>query len=426
MTQQVRNPHQRRLGMRLISCLIVTAIVASAAPFSSGQVPVPPGYKVKKGKDDKGRDVQYARTGHVTNYDESKVKPYTLPDPLTLLNGAAVRDADTWFKKRRPEILEMFRTEYIGHVPASAPQVKWEVASSDPKAKGGSAIMKKVVGRIGDKADGPRVNLTLYIPAMATGPVPVILTVGTGPTNDILSRGWAHATFSNADIQPDRNNAYHLGVIGMTLMKGQTEPAPHEWRAKSAWAWGVSRVVDYLLADKAIDGKCIAVQGHSRLGTTALWAGAQDERIAVVFASCSGESGASLARRDFGSTIDDLTENYPWQHAGNLNKWVGRWNEMPIDSHMLIALMAPRAFFCNGGTTDQWADPRGEFLGMVAAGPVYKLLGGKDLGTTELPPLDQPLITGDLGWIYHTGGHTCPPGDWQAFYEFAGRHFKMK
>src|SRR5437016_3177163 len=148
--------------MRLVSFLIVTAIVASAAMESHGQVPVPPGYKVKKGKDDKGRDVQYARTGHVTNYDESKVKPYTLPDPLTLLNGAPVRDADTWFKKRRPEILEMFRTEYIGHVPANAPEVIWEVASSDPKAKGGSAIMKKVVGRIGDKADGLRVNLTLY------------------------------------------------------------------------------------------------------------------------------------------------------------------------------------------------------------------------------------------------------------------------
>ena len=412
--------------MRVIFWLGVTAIFAGAALVSQGQVPVPAGYKVKKGKDDKGRDVQYARTGHVTNYDESKVKPYTLPDPLTLLNGAPVRDADTWFKKRRPEILEMFRTEYIGHVPANAPRVTWEVASSDANAKGGSALMKKVVGHIGDKADGPRVNLTLYIPAKATGPVPVILTIGMGPTNDILGRGWAHATFSNADIQPDRNNAYHLGVIGMTLAKGQTEPAPHEWRAKSAWAWGVSRVVDYLLTDKAIDGTCIAVQGHSRLGTTALWAGAQDERIAVVFASCSGESGASLGRRDFGSTIDDLTENYPWQHAGNLNKWVGRWNEMPIDSHMLISLLAPRAFFCNGGTTDQWADPKGEFLAMVAAGPVYNLVGGKDLGATELPPLDQPLMSGDLGWIYHTGGHTCPPGDWRAFYEFADRHFKVK
>ena len=144
----------------------------------------------------------------------------------------------------------------------------------DSKAKGGKAVLKKVVGRIGDKADAPRVNLTLYLPANATGPVPVILTIGSGPADDILARGWAYATFSNGEIQPDRNNAYHLGVIGMTLKPGQTEPAPHEWRAKSAWAWGVSRVVDYLISDKSIDAKRIAVQGHSRLGTTALWAGA--------------------------------------------------------------------------------------------------------------------------------------------------------
>ncbi len=163
---------------------------------------MPPGYKVKKGKDDKGRDVQYARTGHVTNYDESKVKPYTLPDPLTLFSGAAVRDADTWFKKRRPEILDTFRTEYIGHVPANAPQVKWEVASSDPKAKDGSTIMKKVVGRIGDKADGPRMNLTLYVPAKATGPVPVILTIGMGPTNDILGRGCRTRHFPTPTFSP--------------------------------------------------------------------------------------------------------------------------------------------------------------------------------------------------------------------------------
>src|SRR4051794_2561927 len=189
--------------MRPFTLFVVTAILASVAVMAHAQkpVPVPPGYKVKKGKDEKGRDVQYARTGHVTNYDEAKVKPYTLPDPLKLLSGEPVRDAETWFKHRRPEILEMFRTEYIGHVPANAPQVKWEITSTDPKAKNGTAIMKKVVGRIGadEKADGPRVNLTMYIPAKATGPVPVILTIGGGPTNDILNRGWAHATFSNTD-----------------------------------------------------------------------------------------------------------------------------------------------------------------------------------------------------------------------------------
>jgi hypothetical protein len=157
-----------------------------------------------------------------------------------------------------------------------------------------------------------------------------------------------------------------------------------------------------------------------------LWAGAQDSRISAVFASCSGEAGASLARRDWGETVDDMAQNFPWQLAGNYQKWVGRWNDMPVDSHMLIALMAPRALFCNGGTTDQWADPKGAFLGMVAAGPVYRLLGRKDLGVTELPPLDKALTDGDLGWLYHTGGHVATQEDWSAFLSMAARHFKER
>ena len=203
-------------------------------------------------------------------------------------------------------------------------------------------------------------------------------------------------------------------MIGVTLSRsaGATKPAPDEWGTIAAWSWGVSRIVDYLETDASVNAKQIALFGHSRLGKTALWASALDPRIAVVYSSCAGEMGSALARRDWGETVDDMAQNFGWQFAGNFQKWVGRWNEMPVDAHMLIALSAPRPVFITGGTTDQWADPAGEFLSEVAAGPVYRLLGRKDLGVTTLPPLDSPVTSGDLGFHYHTGGHAATPADW--------------
>ena len=425
-------------------------------------------------------------TGHVSNYDEAKATNYTLPDPLKLANGQPVKDADTWVKLRRPEIVKLYEMEIYGRVPANAPKVRWEVASTDTNALNGTAVQKRLVGHMGELSDGPAMNVTMYTPAKATGPVPIVLTItfgggvggfgriggaargpaitnaptqttaapggmnaaagsnalargrgafgvrgagggggfGGDPVTDILARGWGYATIGYGDIQPDRANAWTNGVIGLTLKPGQTATAPDEWGTISAWAWGLSRVVDYFETDKSVDAKQVAIQGHSRLGKTVLWAGAQDQRIAAVFSSCGGEMGTALARRDFGETVDDMAQNFPWQFAGNFQKWVGRWNDMPVDSHFLISLMAPRPLFCNGGTTDQWSDPKGEFLGEVAAGPVYRLLGKKDLGVTELPPLDTPIITGDLGWNYHTGGHMATAADWKAFLDFAGKYFK--
>jgi hypothetical protein len=419
--------------MRQLLCFAVMVLLLGVAVLAGADA-------AAQDKAVKGPPVRTAKkTGHVSNYDEAKVKPYTLPDPLKLASGKPVRDAATWFNKRRPEILKLYRTEIFGRVPDNAPKVKWEVASTDAKALDSSAVLKKVVGRMGDKADGPRMNLSLYVPAKATGPVPVILTLtfsfgaggkaskfagkGNPARDEILGRGWAFATLGYSDIQPDRANTFDQGAIGLTLAPGQTKPAADEWGGVSAWAWGVSRAVDYLQTDKAIDSKCIGIQGHSRLGRTVLWAAAQDERIAATWASCSGCTGAALFRRDWGETVDDMAQNFPYQLAGNYQKWVGRWNDMPVDNHMLIALVAPRALFCSGGTGDQWADPKGQFLALAAAGPVYQLVGAKGLGVTELPPLDRPVIDGDLGWVYHTGGHTTPLSDWRAFLDFAGRHF---
>jgi hypothetical protein len=284
-------------------------------------------------------------------------------------------------------------------------------------------------------------NVSLYTPSSAKHPVPIVLLINFGGgvggrsgagssagdppvAADILTRGWGYATIGYRDIQPDLANAWTEGVIGQTLAPGQTQPAPGEWGTIAAWAWGVSRIVDYLETDKAVDHRRIALHGFSRLGKTVLWAAAKDERIAAVFSACAGEMGSALARRDWGETVDDMAQNFPWQFAGNFQKYVGRWNDLPVDAHMLISLSAPRPVFITGGTTDQWSDPKGEFLAEVAAGPVYRLLGKKDLGITELPPLDTPAIRGDLGWLYHTGGHTVGVQDWTAFLSFLGKYFK--
>ena len=394
-----------------------------------------------------------ASTGHVSNYDEAKVAPYTLPDPLRLQNGETVRDAKTWFEQRRPEILRAYETEIYGRVPASAPKARAEVVNAGDPVENGAGRRKHVVIHFGAEAEGPKADVVIYLPAAAKAPVPVLLHlvffrglhseapeapapalpakagkggpfVETGPVADILARGYAYATFRYTDVQPDTKTTHDGGVQTLAYAPGQTEPAPAEWGTISAWAWAASRVVDYLESDRDFDAKRIALIGHSRLGKTVLWAGAQDPRFALVFSSCSGEMGAALARRDYGETVDDMAQRFPWQFAGNFQKYAGHWNDMPVDAHFLIALHAPRPVFVTGGTEDRWADPHGEFLAEVAAGPVYRLLGKKDLGTTELPALDTPLIAGDLGWLYHTGGHSILPGDWKAFLDFADRHLK--
>ena len=422
---------------------------APAAP--SGQTPAGTGRSTNLGSDPNGNPLRLAlKTGHVSNYDESKVGAYSLPDPLVMVDGTAVKDARTWQTRRRAEVLRLYETEIYGSIPASAPKVTWSVTETDPKAREGASVRKRIVGTLGEGADAPRINLTLHTPANVSRPVPVILLVnfgggpaapnanpaapapgrGGGPPTDppvaaeILARGWGYATVGYGDIQPDRINTFNQGVIGRALAPGQDQPRPDEWGTISAWSWGVSRIIDYFETDTSVNARQVAIQGHSRLGKTVLWASAKDERIAAVFSSCSGEMGAALARRDWGETVDDMAQNFPWQFAGNYQKWVGRWKDMPVDAHMLIALSAPRPVFVTGGTTDQWADPVGMFKAQVAAGPVYRLLGRKDLGTSELPPLDTPLTTGDLGWHYHTGGHTATPADWTAFLQFLGKYFK--
>lgn len=389
--------------------------------------------------------------GRARNLDEAKVPPYTLPDPLVLQNGRPVRDADTWVKQRRPEIIRHYENEIFGRVPATAPKVSWEVTETESGALEGKALRKLAVATIGEGASALKVRMNLYLPANARGPVPVILHLSffsdsaklpteeenvaakrtgwarpteLGPTTDMLARGYGYAILRYTDIQPDVFTSNSAGVQSLAYAPGQTKPAPDEWSAISVWAWATSRALDFLATDRAVDASRVALMGFSRLGKTALWAGGRDPRFALVFAACSGEMGAALSRRDFGEMVDDIQARFPWWFAGNFEKYVGHWNDLPVDAHSLIALNAPHPVFLTAGTQDLGADPRGMFLAAVAAGPVYRLLGKKDLGVTEMPPVETPVISGSLGFYYHTGPHVVSPADWKVFLDFADLHLK--
>lgn len=395
------------------------------------------------GSDPNGNPVRLARqSGHVSNYDEAKVKAYSLPDPLLMNDGTKVNSAEQW-EKRRAEILDFYQTEIYGKVPENAPAITWKITETKENAYGDLATSKMIEGTIqsGDKQSSQKIHVVLYVPKEAKEPVPVLLnlsffnaTTERQPNrrgsfdsiSEVLSHGWAYAQVGYSEIQPDRPNQFQSGLIGMTLEEGEVKPKSDQWGTISAWAWGASRVIDYLESDNSIDRNRISITGTSRLGKTVLWAAANDERIQCVFSIVPGSMGASLIRRDWGETLDDMAQNFHWQFAGNLQHWVGRWDELPVDQHMLIALIAPRPIYINGGLSDQWSDPKGEFLSMVGAGPVFRLLGASDLGTTDDLELDRPIITTHMGFHYHSQGHGAVPSDWTNFLEFADRSFESR
>jgi hypothetical protein len=394
--------------------------------------------------DSEGRSYQRSGTGSWTNYDETKANPYRLPDPLLLKSGERVADAKAWWDRRRPEILDDFEREMYGQIPEGTPAITWEVTATDKAAAGGLAIRKSVVGHIDNSrypAASPSIHITVYTPVKAAGPVPLILTLVAGPGGygaprpgappalrdppagsalyQLLEIGWGYATLEVGPIQNDYAGGLTSGIIG--LMNVGAQRKPDAWGALAAWAWGASRAIDYFETDKSVDARKLGVEGHSRYGKAALLAAAWDRRWAIVYASCSGEGGAKPSRRNRGETLDNIAGSH-WM-AGNFRKYAGHWDDLPVDSNELIALVAPRPVFLNGGTEDQWADPRGAFLAAVAAGPVYRLLGKKDLGSAEMPEPDGALLSGEITFRYHAGGHTDAI-DFPAFLQFAQRYLK--
>lgn len=371
--------------------------------------------------------------GNWTNYEEGKASNYTLPNPLTLRNGKPVTTAAIWWKQRRSEILNEYLTEIYGKTPANAPKVTFGPAGTDSTVLTGKAVRKMILGRIDNSrypTVKPSIPVTYYRPVKASGKIPLMVIVwGSFPQpmpniEKLIDAGWGVALVNTGAIQMDSGAGLHEGIIG--LMNGGKDRQPDEWGVLAAWSWGLSRVLDHFEKDNAINPKQIGIQGHSRWGKTALLAGALDPRWAIVFASCSGSMGASLEKRSFGETIDNVAGpgEYHWM-AGNFLKYGGNWKMMPVDAHELMTLIAPRPLFITGGTKDSWADPKGEFLACVAASPVYTLLGKKGVGTTEMPAPDVSLIDGELAFRNHEGGHVDSL-DWPVFLEFAKRELQLK
>jgi hypothetical protein len=398
--------------------------------------------------------------GIPVNYDEARVGSYKLPDPLTLGDGKPVRDAQTWYKKRRPEIVRLFEENQFGRSPGRPAGMSFDLFDKGTPALDGKAIRRQVTIHFSPDKKGPKMDLLLYLPADANKPVPLLLNLSfTANSNAVddpgikpgeiwnrekrrvrapkdgrfgrlkvlpfLEQGFGVATVYYGDIDPDFLGGIPHGVRALYLKPGQTEPAPNEWGAIGAWAWGLSRALDYLETDKNVDAKRVALVGVSRLGKTVLWAGARDPRFAMVIASCSGEGGAAISRRNYGETIKHLTEptRYPYQFCANYGKYGDRVHEFPIDAHMLLSLIAPRPVLLQTGDTDVWSDPKGEFLAAVAAAPVFKLLGKQALDTEQMPAAGQPILH-TLGYIMHAGGHGAIPSDWELFLKFMQIHLR--
>jgi len=392
---------------------------------------------------------------NAANTDESKASPYTsLPDPLILNSGKKVKDAKTWWSKRRPEIVENFDRDIYGRVPRNLPKVTWEVVSvANDTSNHVPAITKKLIGHVDNssyRAITVNIDLTLTTPANANSAVPVIMEfgfifppgfrlppppAGTPPASGVekswqqqlLEKGWGYAILIPTSYQADNGAGLTQGIIGL-VNKGQRRESD-DWGTLRAWAWGASRALDYFETDTNVDAKHVGIEGLSRYGKATIVTMAYEPRFAIAFVGSSGAGGTKILRRVFGEQVENLASSgeYHW-FAGNFIKYAGPLtpNDLPVDAHELVALCAPRPVFISSGSPKvegNWVDAKGMFLGGAYAGPVYKLLGKKDLGTTEFPPIETTLMDGDIAFRQHSGGHTTGP-NWSYFIEFASRYFK--
>ena len=402
------------------------------------------------------------------NYDEAKVPAYTLPDPLTMQDGTQVSSAAQWYGQRRPELFHLFETEMYGRAPGRPEGLHFQVLSLEDGALGGTAVRKEI--RICfDASDEHYMDVLLYLPRAARGPVPVVVCANfhgntaiifdTGvslpdsaqvaryrlykepfrgqdapgwPVGMLLSRGYGLATFFKGDLDPEWDDSFTNGVQPLFYREGQTYPDPDQWGAIGAWAWGYSRVLDYLETDPAVDASRVITAGHSRLAKTALWAAVADPRFAMAFPNNSGCCGAALSRRAFGESLETMIRHYHYWYCGNFAKYAGHEADLPFDQHELIALMAPRPVYVTSGSGDSWSDPKGEFLSAAEAAKVFEFLGlpglragdgssGLPLGPDGMPPVWEPLQGGLVGYHLRQGPHALTAWDWARMLDFADR-----
>ncbi|HMF00904.1 MAG TPA: acetylxylan esterase, partial [Terriglobia bacterium] len=396
------------------------------------------------------------------NYDEATANPFpNLPDALTLTNGEKVTTPPAWWNQRRPQIVEDFEREVLGRVPRDVPAVKWTVTNTVQTMVGSYPVVaKQLIGHV-DNSSYPSINvdiqMTLVTPVNAKAPLPVMMMFGSGglpqaagpgssagadppATQQLIADGWGYVSLNPGSIQADNGAGLRKGIIGLAN-KGQPRK-PDDWGSLRAWAWGASRGLDYLETDKAVDAKRVGIEGVSRFGKAALVTMAFDTRFAVVLIGSSGEGGAKLHRRNWGEAVENLTGQgeYHWM-AGNFMKYgaaeaaFGSKNagDIPVDAHELIALCAPRATFISYGVPEKgdarWLDHQGSYMAAVAAGPVFRLLGVKDLGTSDdyttekMPPVNVGMLDGQLAWRQHDGGHTDGP-NWKYFIPWADKLLK--
>ncbi|WP_437186029.1 alpha/beta hydrolase family protein [Planctomicrobium sp. SH668] len=406
-----------------------------------------------------------------THTDESKVSAYQLPDPLTFADGTPVKTAEDWFERRRPELLKLFAEQMYGKLPPAPEKLKYQILSQDEQALDGKAIRKEVEITLVEKPTPVTMTMLIYIPKnskpapvfwglnfrgnhsvtadpqvrlnpnwMANGIPGVVDHQATEESRNshesrypipmIIDRGYAVATAYYGDIDPDFDDQFQNGIHPAFYSSNQSKPLADEWGAIGAWAWAMSRGVDYLQMDSDIDGNRIAGMGHSRLGKTALWAGANDPRFALTISNESGCGGAAISRREYGETVWRINHAFPHWFCENFKKYNGREAELPFDQHELIALIAPRPVYIASALDDQWADPKGEFLAARFADPVYRFLGTSGMGGDGLPEIspevDQPLQSGIIGYHIRSGKHDLTEYDWARFLDFADINLQKK
>jgi hypothetical protein len=400
------------------------------------------------------------------NYDESQVPRYELPDPLIFSNGKNVDSPAAWWAKRRGEILQLFEDQVYGRSPEELPKSTITVTEEKRGALDGLANRKQVTVRFGDGESGPALNLLVYLPLNSSGPVPLFvglnfmgnqtvhpdpeIAITTSwthggveegivdhyaqkesrgvkasrwPIEKILARGYGVATAHCGDLDPDFDDGFSNGIQPLFFRPGQTKPKANQWQTIGAWSWGLSRAMDYFETEEQIDATRIVVLGHSRLGKTALWAGAQDPRFAVVISNNSGCGGAALSRRRFGETVAAINKSFPHWFCGNFKKYDNKEQALPVDQHMLIALIAPRPVYIASAAEDRWADPKGEFLAALGADPVYRLLGTEGLPVATMPQKDFP-VQGTIGYHVRSGRHDITGYDWDRYLDFSDRHLQ--